>query len=133
MNIQENNIYHIYNQGNNKQPIFYTYNHYVYFLKKYRQHIHPICDTLAYCLMPNHFHFLIYANPLSVGEKKVGGIVMTTLAHGFQTLLSGYTTAINKQQNTSGSLFRQRTKAKLIEPEVAIMVGWHFIIYTTIH
>ena len=40
---------------------------------------------------------------------------MTALANGFRQLLSSYTQAINKQRNRSGSLFRQKTKAKPLE------------------
>ena len=34
------------------------------------------------------------------------------LSRKFGTLLSSYSQAINKQQNTTGSLFKQKTKAK---------------------
>ena len=60
MPYEPNRIYHIYNQGNNKQPIFCKEEHYLLFLRKMRHHILPNVDFLAYCLMPNHFHWLVY-------------------------------------------------------------------------
>jgi putative transposase len=39
--------------------MFKSNENYRYFLDKYIEYIHPIADTFCYCLMPNHFHFLI--------------------------------------------------------------------------
>ncbi|HWZ22426.1 MAG TPA: hypothetical protein VNW06_07205 [Cytophagaceae bacterium] len=70
---------------------------------------------MAYCLMPNHFHFLVHTTEESIVKKKVGIVEITALMNGFRQLESGYAQAINKQQQRSGSLFRQKTKVKLIE------------------
>ena len=51
--------YHIYNRANGNERLFLTDQNYHYFLEKYSQYISPIADTFCYCLMPNHFHFLI--------------------------------------------------------------------------
>ena len=59
MKFVPNRIYHIYNQGNNKQPIFFQERNYDYFLKKMKKHVLPHVDLIAYCLMPNHFHWLV--------------------------------------------------------------------------
>ncbi|HET6227831.1 MAG TPA: hypothetical protein VFF27_16220, partial [Bacteroidia bacterium] len=52
-------IYHIYSRANGKEPIFLSDANYKYFLNKYKHNINPIADTYSYCLMPNHFHFLL--------------------------------------------------------------------------
>jgi putative transposase len=62
MDFIENNIYHVYNQGNNQQRIFFNYDNQILFLDKIRKHILPYADVLAWCLMPNHFHIMIYVN-----------------------------------------------------------------------
>ncbi len=51
--------YHIYNHANGGDNLFREEENYHYFLRKWKQHIHPVADTLAYCLMPNHFHFMV--------------------------------------------------------------------------
>ena len=51
--------FHIYNRGNNGEDIFLEARNYAYFLKLYQKYICPIADTYAYCLLKNHFHFLI--------------------------------------------------------------------------
>ena len=114
MQLQPDSIYHIYNQGNNRQPIFKGYNDYLLFLKKVRKFIFPYCDILAYCLMPNHFHFLVNTTDKSIAEIKQGSLEVTQLTNGFRLLLSQYALDFNKQHDRSGSLFRQKTKFKLI-------------------
>ena len=52
-------IYHIYNHAVGEANLFRSDKNYDYFLKKYAQYISPICNTYAYCLMPNHFHFMM--------------------------------------------------------------------------
>jgi hypothetical protein len=67
--------------------------------------------------MPNHFHFMIYATAKSCEERKsFGGKPMQELAYRIGILLSSYSQAINKQNNT-GSLFQQKTKAKLLSDD----------------
>lgn len=115
MNIQPNKFYHIYNQGNNKEQIFFNRGNYLYFLSHFRSKIAINVDVLAYCLMPNHFHFLVHTNESSVVRKKLGSIEVIALTDGFQRLESGYAHAINKQEKRSGSLFRQKAKMKLVQ------------------
>lgn len=115
LQFHQHKTYHVYNQGNNKQQIFFTNENYLYFLKTYRALVAPLADTIAYCLMPNHFHFLLSTNEQSVQQLKVGSLTLSALSNGIGMLLSSYATAINKQQHTTGSLFRQKTKAKSLD------------------
>jgi len=115
MNIIPNETYHIYNQGNNRERIFYEDVDYIEFLKLFRKYVLPNCEALAYCLMPNHFHFLIQATELSAKTKLVGNISLCELSNGFRLLQSNYAQYINKKKGRSGSLFRQKSKAKSLE------------------
>ncbi|MGG9961562.1 transposase [Ferruginibacter sp. SUN106] len=114
MQFEVSNLYHIYNRGNNKQPIFFNRDNYLYFLTKVKKHIQPNCDILAWCLMPNHFHFLLHANIATVKIVKENPIEINALTEGIRLLLSSYTQGINKQNNTTGNLFQQKTKSKCI-------------------
>ena len=116
--IVPNTLYHIYNLGNNKQSIFYTDENYIYFLTKVRNKLLPHLDILAYCLMPNHFHFLA-----QVKEN----ISVHKYNESFRTMLSSYTQAINNQENRTGSLFRQNTKLKPIDNYDHGVVCFHYI------
>lgn len=57
--IEFGHYYHIYNRGNNGDIIFFEDKNYTYFLSLYLKYIHPIADTFCWCLLKNHFHFLI--------------------------------------------------------------------------
>ena len=52
-------FFHIYNRGNKGIKIFYQEKNYVYFLRKYAAALSNYVDTYTYCLIPNHFHFII--------------------------------------------------------------------------
>ena len=66
--------YHIYNRTNNNELLFKSEENYLYFLRKYRQHLETLLQTLAYCLMPTHFHFLVYikTEDTDLVKKKIG-------------------------------------------------------------
>lgn len=114
MQIQDPGIYHIYNRGNNKQPIFFNKGNYTYFLNKCGLYLKPVCSVLAWCLMPNHFHFLIAVDDKSLTPVRSGAITMPAIANNLRLLLSAYSKGINKQQGRKGNLFQQGTKSKLV-------------------
>lgn len=60
MRFYPENLYHIYNRGNNKQVVFIERKNYLFFLRKVRKELLGFCEIPAYCLMPTHFHFLVY-------------------------------------------------------------------------
>ena len=78
--------------------------------------------------MPNHFHFLVNVTKKSTELITQGNIEVTRLSNGFRLLLSQYALDFNKMHDRSGSLFRQKTKSKL-------MVDSHqsFICFQYIH
>jgi REP element-mobilizing transposase RayT len=110
MFFEKDDIYHIYNMGNKAQPLFYNEGNYTFFQQKIKNEIKPYCEILVYCLMPNHFHFMVVASEKSVELDSFGK--MQKLSRKFGTLQSSYSQAINNQKGTAGSLFRQKTKAK---------------------
>lgn len=116
MQFKKNHVYHVYNRGNNKDRIFFNLENYDFFLKKIRQEWLRHCDILAYCLMPNHFHFMIMPNEEGCKNVNLGGRE-SHLQHLSRTIgktLSSYTRAINKNRGTTGNLFQQKTKSKNI-------------------
>ena len=106
------NIYHVYNQGNNHQQIFLGDKDYQTFLNYTERLILPHCSILAYCLMPNHFHLMLQASTSCDNVIQQGNLLLDPLTNGFRKLLSGYARIFNDEHERSGSLFRQKTKAK---------------------
>jgi putative transposase len=61
MHFDQGEFYHVYNRGNNQQVIFFNERNYLFFLKKIREQLLPVSDIIAFCLMTNHFHFMLKA------------------------------------------------------------------------
>ena len=57
--LEESKFYHIYNQGNNREYLFYNDDNYIYFLQKLDYYLSDFIELYAFCLMPNHFHLLV--------------------------------------------------------------------------
>jgi len=111
MKFHPHNIVHIYNQGNNRQTIFLREDDYLIFLRLYRRLVNTTASTIAWCLMPNHFHFMVHTDERCIGKIKQGGIFIDPVTNGLRKLLSGYARIFNRQYERSGSVFRQKTKA----------------------
>ena len=107
----------MFNQGNNKQQIFLSDNDYQTFLNYTARLILPHAEMLAYSLMPNHFHFQLQPKVSCNVFIKQGGLNIDPLTNGIRKLLSGYARIFNTQYGKSGSLFRQKTKAKCLTQE----------------
>ena len=110
---EEKAIYHVYNRSN--QLLYHNRDNYIYFLKLIRKHILPYSEILAYCLMPNHFHLLLMPNEKGIEFSTLKfKEEMQLLPKSIGTMLSSFVQAINHQQNTKGSLFAHKTKAKML-------------------
>ncbi|PRZ00718.1 hypothetical protein [Marinilabilia salmonicolor] len=131
IDLEEGKLYHIYNQGNNRQKVFMNRANYLFFLKKVRNHIVPHAYILAWCLMPNHFHFMIYVNKIEIVVGKISeGFTSSepltklpqkrTMNESIGVMIKYYTRAINMQEQTSGSLFRKKSKAECLNPSDGI-------------
>jgi len=77
--------------------------------------------------MPNHFHLLVYADERTIMNEMVGSQKRNVLSEGIRNLLHTYTKGINRQNNLTGSLFQQNTKAKIISNLDYKRVCLHYI------
>ena len=131
--------YHVYNRANGNECLFLSDKNYNYFLQKYIQFISPIADTFCYCLMPNHFHFLIRIkseeslnNTFKVAENKtfkVSENLEGLISKQFSNFFNAYAKAFNKQQNRKGNLFMHTFKRKRITDEKYLRKLVHYIHY----
>lgn len=128
----EEGYYHIYNRGVEKRKIFLDDQDYKVFLKSLKLYLtpsssdtplrtitigdysfqrppkplknyHDQLELLTYCLMPNHFHFLI--------KQKA----RNTIELFMRSLGTKYSMYFNKRYDRVGSLFQGPYKAVLIE------------------
>jgi len=98
--LQPGRFYHIYNRGNNGENLFLEDRNYRYFLQLYIQHVHPVVETYAYCLLRNHFHLLVRIKDLTGLEPKPPH-------QYFSNFFNAYTKSINKAYGRTGSLFER--------------------------
>ena len=93
---ESDNFYHLYNRGNNRQNIFFERENYLHFLRLIRRHlISESVEILAYCLMPNHYHLLVY-------------LKADSLSQGMKSLSLAYTKGMNARYKRVGVLFQGR-------------------------
>jgi putative transposase len=114
-------FYHVYARGSNRQRIFREPADFEKFLKLFSRYLSleetknnvgisfpnysNRLELNAFCLMPNHFHLLIY-------QRQQG--VMTQF---MRSLLTSYSMYFNKKYKRSGPLFESRYKASLISDD----------------
>jgi putative transposase len=127
----EDTYYHLYNRTNNDEALFRSEDNFLYFLKKYRFYLDEYLETIGYCLMPTHFHFLVRvkASNNSSDDSKLLSVVNLlddnssmdskssdeySLAISKQVAiwLRSYTRAFNNMWHRHGNLFNQNTNAK---------------------
>jgi putative transposase len=142
LNFESGHIYHIYNQGNNREKIFFNKGNYLFFRDKIKQFVSPLADIIAWCLMPNHFHLMVFVNKTmvaSVGATKPGITareshpdISREFNHSIGIMLRSYTRAINIQQKRSGTLFREETKAICLSQPVKSPPNWYLSNGTTV-
>ena len=96
--------FHIYNRGANKKKIFFEEENYIYLLKKLKHYSKKYeFSVIAYCLMPNHYHFVLRQD----GD--------TALNIPIAFLFNGYTKAVNKKYNRTGTMFEGPFKSVEVE------------------
>lgn len=117
----EASVYHIYNRGNNKQRIFLESEDYAVFLnilkryltsassydaskRIYKKYVKDI-SLLAYCLMPNHFHLLVYQED----ARAISRLMLS--------VCTSYTGYFNRKYDRLGRLYQDAFKASRIAEE----------------
>ena len=119
--------YHLYNHAVGNDDLFRVEENYQFFLKRYTHYTHPILDTFAYCLMPNHFHFLVKIRPYLELEdfftRKHAALnrkafiqqpVSNQIGQQLGNWLNSYAKAYNKKYNRRGRLFVEQIRRKRI-------------------
>ncbi len=92
--------YHIYNRTATGQKMFLEDKNYDYFLELAGRHLSKHLDFYAYCLLPNHFHFLI-----SVKESAFSEELDNIIINQFRKFFIAYTKALNNQYKLHGGVF----------------------------
>jgi putative transposase len=120
-----NSYYHVYNRVTSGALLFVDYAERQFFMKQWQRLLGPYVDTYAYCLMSNHFHFIIKVKEADAlywehlkKEKTVaarafleGKIDLNAfLEDQFKRFFSSYANKYNYKYKRHGSLFQKRFK-----------------------
>lgn len=98
--------YHLYNRGARRLTIFPDEASYLSVLKMIKEYCQKYHFTLiAYCLMPNHYHFLVRQG----GEVEAGQLP--------RRVFNRYSHAYNLRHGNSGTLFESRFKATHVDSD----------------
>ena len=124
-----NRLYHFYTHANGDESLFRQEANYHYFLKLYAQYVHPVVKTYAYCLLPNHVHFMVRVRDMDVlkafaqqkgktlqGAEALGGL-SKLVSRQCSHLFNAYTQAYNRRFGRRGSLFEPNFRRKPVEHE----------------
>ena len=129
-NLEPDSYFHIYNRGINSNNIFQSEDNYYYFLKQFSKYILNVADVLAYCLMPNHFHFIIkiktkeeldefIRNTKKSSSNTIEGLHsnQNIASKQLSKFISSYTQSFNKVNDRHGALLERPFKRKIIDTE----------------
>lgn len=98
--------YHIFNRGSNRELIFRESNNYRFLLSRVKDYSSRFnISVIAYCFMPNHYHFLLRQN----GAELISAFVQRTF--------NSYTKAFNKTYQRTGTLFEGPFKSVHIDKD----------------
>ncbi len=114
--------YHIYNRGNNREPIFLEEENYSFFLKKMCEYFDKArIDIIAYCLMPNHYHLLVYLRRIerfpisnSTKTKKISEICSNNFSNLMRSFNISYAKSFNNWYHRTGHVFQGNFQAREI-------------------
>lgn len=139
--LQPSTCYHIYNHANGNENIFREAENYRFFLEKYDLYISRVAETLAWCLLPNHFHLLVRINDesdlLREAFPKFQTLEQLNAANGiskqFSNLFSSYSQAYNKKYKRQGSLFMKNFKRSAVGTDSYFSKIIHYIHANPVH
>jgi len=135
VDFEENGIFHVYNRTNNNELLFRSDHNRNFFLSRYRKYISYLADSFCWCLLSNHFHFLIrikrekiirnYLNQKPVKDQTIqekrfleNEINCSELVESaFKRMFQSYALAFNKCYRRKGNLFYKPFKRVSVNKE----------------
>ncbi|MFO7897124.1 MAG: hypothetical protein R6U84_09340 [Candidatus Cloacimonadales bacterium] len=138
MNLACGKEFHIYTRANsNLDELFTNREDYQLFLNRYQRYLEPVFHTLAFCLMPNHYHLLVrekeakkIIDTVNETNKRIVLEAANALPYVRQQISNfhnSYAKAFNKIHQRRGSLFQTKPKSKEIIDLVDLLELFRYI------
>lgn len=132
-----NSFYHIYNRAIGNEKLFVTNNDYYFFIRKTERFLLPVVQIYAFCLIPNHFHFLVKTKDSSDIKKhntlNFDKSSVDVLNKPFKNFFNSYSKSFNKAHNRMGRLFIQPYKRIKVKNEEYLKILINYIHRNPIH
>lgn len=103
-------FYHIYNRASGNEKLFIEQKNYGFFLDLFEERMLEYVDLICYCLIPNHFHFLVRTKQVQNVDS-----IEVNYAKKFGNFFASYAQSFNHLYHRKGNLFSQNFRRKLIE------------------
>lgn len=119
---EPHSYYHVYNRGLNKDKLFKDSQDYAFFQKLLARYLDPSykirpgeiprpsyaseIDLIAFCIMPNHYHLLLFQND---NEKSIEKLC--------RSIMTAYAMYYNQKYKRLGPLFQGRYRASRIDED----------------
>jgi REP element-mobilizing transposase RayT len=132
-NLEGGRIYHIYNRGNNSETLFRRQRDFAHFLLLCVRYLTGCFDIYAFCLMGNHFHFLVR---VATDEEWRARMLLGRDSETWQAydpsrrladVFSSYAKSINHSAERTGSLFEKPFRRKLVDSPLQLMATVRYI------
>ncbi|MBI1917920.1 MAG: transposase [Planctomycetes bacterium] len=108
--------YHVLNRGNARRTVFHKDGDYAAFVKALADVCREVpLRPLAYCLMPNHFHLVLWPK----GD--------TDLGRGMQWLLTTHVRRYHEHYHSSGHVWQGRFKAFPLEQDEHLLTVLRYV------
>lgn len=111
------NWYNVFNHVRGNDKLFETNSDYKIFLELVLKYIKPVAEIYAYCLMPNHFHFLVRFKEVEIPKSFKKKDVSDYLSHQWGNVQNTYSKKKNYRTGKRGGLFCQSINRNLITSE----------------
>ena len=121
---EQGEFYHIYNCAVGKEIMFINDDNYHFFLDRFYYYTRDYLCIYAYCLLRNHFHFLVRIND---------GADHLKISEQLRKLFISYSKAFNKQQKRTGSLFEKHLKRIKIVSDNQLLWTIYYIHRNPVH
>lgn len=130
-------FYHIYNKAVGSELLFKTEKDYYYFLNKFDRYLSAFAEIYTYCLLPNHFHFLIRIKEDSAIKENLNyrgkELSFEKINQAFSNFFNSYAKSFNKIHKRKGKLFMLPFKRILVDKEDYLLILINYIHRNPIH
>lgn len=110
-------FYHVYNHARGNDQLFDEERDYFTFLGLIRKYILPVAEIYSYCLMPNHFHFLIRNKLIEIPDTFSSKNENYYFSHRWGNVQNTFTKKKNYRSGKRGGLFCQSISRNQIGSE----------------